>query len=206
MAVSRDLSRFVREALVAGRSREEIAEVLAVSGWSPTEIHDALQAWSETPFTPPVPRPEATVTARDFFFYALMFGLLLIGAIHLVILFHALIDIWIEEPQYRSSSSIRWAMAVLIVAAPLFLWMTVRERRGLAEDPAVRRSAVRSMLIYLTLLASAAVLLGDLISVIYGLLSGELTLQFLLKALVVAVVAGFIFLYYRTDAASEQGQ
>ena len=52
---------------------------------------------------------------------------------------------------------------------------------------------------YVTLLFAAAVLLGDLVAVIYAFLSGDLTVQFALKALVVAGIAGGIFGYYRRD-------
>jgi hypothetical protein len=199
MAVSKELSRFTRDALAAGKSRAEISTALAASGWSVSEVTDALGAWAETPFAPPVPRPQSTVSARDFFIYALMFGVMIFGAIYLVQLFHALIDLWLDAGGYRSSRQIRWSVAVLIVATPMYLWLTVRERGKLAADPALYRSAIRRWLTYLTLLLSSAVLLGDLMAVIYAFLDGDFTLQFLLKAIVVAVVAGFIFLYYLVD-------
>ena len=56
----------------------------------------------------------------------------------------------------------------------------------------------------MTLLFAAAVLLGDLVAVIYAFLSGDFTLQFALKALVVAGIAGGIFGYYRYDG--QRGQ
>ena len=58
---------------------------------------------------------------------------------------------------------------------------------------------------YLTLLLSALVLLGDAIAVIYAFLSGDFTGQFFLKAVVVAVVAGFIFLFYLSDIRKGDG-
>ncbi|MEW9921510.1 DUF5671 domain-containing protein [Marimonas sp. MJW-29] len=199
MAVSRELSRFVRDALAQGRSREEIAEALGASGWSASEVADALGAWAETAFSPPVPRPQTTVSARDFFVYALTFGLMVTGAIYLVQLLHVLIDMALDDDNFASPSRIRWAIAVLVVATPVYLWLTLRERAKLAADPALYRSAIRKWLTYITLLLSAAVLLGDLIAVIYAFLSGDFTLQFLLKALVVAGVAGLIFLFYLND-------
>ncbi len=47
--------------------------------------------------------------------------------------------------------------------------------------------------------ASAIALLSDLISVIYAFLSGDLTARFLVKSLIVAIVAGLIFLYFRGE-------
>lgn len=198
MAVSKDLSRFTRDALVAGKTREEISTALTALGWAASEVQEALDAWAETPFSPP-PRPQSTVTARDFFIYALMFGVMIFGAVYLVQLFHALIDRVMDDESFRNNTRIRWAMAVLIVTAPMFFWLTFRERAKLAADPALYRSAVRKWMIYLTLLISAAVLLGDLVAVIYAFLNGDFTMQFLLKAAVVGIVAGFIFLYHLAD-------
>ncbi|MDF1728891.1 MAG: DUF5671 domain-containing protein, partial [Sulfitobacter sp.] len=199
MAASKELTRFTRAALSAGHSRAEVSQVLRQAGWAPSEIEEALSAWADMDFAPPVPRPVSTLSARDFFIYALTFGVMLIGAIYLVALFHALIDLWFDDPAYRRSSSLRWAMAVLIVTLPVYLWLTLRERRRLAEDPALYRSAVRKWLTYLTLLGAAAVLLGDLVAVIYAFLSGDMTVQFMAKAAIVALVAGLIFLYYLND-------
>ncbi len=199
MAVSKELSRFTRDALAAGKTREEIAQALTASGWSASEVADALGAYAETPFSPPVPRPQSTVSARDFFVYALTFGLMILGAIYLVVLCHALIDLALDTETYRANRTIRWAMAVLIVATPVYLWLTVRERAKLAADPALYRSAIRKWLMYLTLLLSSMVLLGDLMAVIYAFLNGDFTVQFLAKAAVVAVVAGLIFMFYLGD-------
>lgn len=199
MAANKQLSRFVRDALSAGKSRAEISQVLGQSGWSPSEVAEALDAWADTPFSPPIPRPQATVSAKDFFIYALTFGVLIFGAVYLVNLLHALIDLTIGEETYRRSWTIRWAMAVLIVTVPMYLWLTLRERRKLAEDPAQYRSAVRKWLTYITLLIAASVLLGDLVATIYAFLNGDFTLQFFAKAIVVAGVAGGIFLYYLSD-------
>ncbi len=204
MASSKDLAVFVRDALSAGRGREEIATVLTQAGWSAHEVSDALDGWADVPFTPPVPRPQPIVTARDFFIYALMFGALLFGAGYLVGLLHALIDHFLDPTGYGSARQIRWAMAVLIVTLPLYLWLAARERRRLSADPAMQRSAIRNWMVYLTLLFAAAVLLGDLVAVIYAFLNGDFTLQFALKALVVAGIAGGIFGYYR--AGSGRGE
>ena len=199
MAGNRDLAQFVRDALSAGESRVEIAAVLGQAGWSAQEVSDALEGWADVPFAPPVPRPRPVVTARDFFVYALMFGVLLFGAGYLVGLLHALIDQFISSEDSGATYRIRWAMAVLIVTLPLYLWLATRENRRLTADPALARSAIRSWMTYVTLLFAAAVLLGDLVAVIYAFLSGDLTVQFALKALVVAGIAGGIFGYYRRD-------
>ncbi|MEP5730700.1 MAG: DUF5671 domain-containing protein [Sulfitobacter sp.] len=199
MAVNKELSRFTRDALIAGKTREDIATALAESGWSATEVTDALAAYAQTPFSPPVPRPQSTVSARDFFIYTLTFGVLIFGACYVVVLLHALIDRWMDDEGLRNLRTIRWAMAVLIVTTPIYLWLTYRDHRKMALDPALSRSAIRRWLIYLTLLATSSVMLGNLVAVIYAFLNGDFTLQFLAKSLVVALVASGVFVFYLAD-------
>ena len=81
----------------------------------------------------------------------------------------------------------------------------LRDRRHLDTDPSLYRSAIRKWLIYLTLLIAAAVLLTDLVVVLYDFLNVDLTVQFIAKTAVVAVVAGLIFLYYLADVRRGDG-
>ena len=198
MANRDDLSLFVREALIAGKNRAEISAALLHAGWTAPEVGDALDGWDETPFSPPVPKPRAAVSARDFFVYALTFAVLILGAFNLVIVLQALIDLGFAEQDHAADREIRWGVAVLLTTVPLYLWLTLRERRKLARKPALRRSAIRKWMIHIGLLLAALTLLGDLIATIYALLTGDLTAQFLLKAGAVVVIAGGIFLYYRS--------
>jgi hypothetical protein len=194
------LAQFVREALVAGRSRDEIADALTEAGWARTEVEDALATWADMGFTPPVPRPRPYVSAKEAFFYALMFVALGMTAWHIVDLGFDLIEHWMSDMDrtyYRGNSSMRWSISALIVFFPLFMLMQRTEARGLARDPSRKRSAVRKWFGYITLFFSALTLLGDLLSAIYALLSGDLTLEFILKLLLVGGVAGMVFGYFQ---------
>ncbi|WP_341234954.1 DUF5671 domain-containing protein [uncultured Sulfitobacter sp.] len=206
MASRDELSLFIRDALVAGKSRADITGALIHAGWSEAEITDALGAWAETAFTPPVPRPVQTVSARDFFVYALTFGILLVGAVNLVIVLQVLVDLLFEEDGYAAFGRFRFGVSVLIVTAPLYLWLTLRERGRLARDPALHRSAIRKWLTYIALLLAAGTLLGDLIATIYALLTGDFTAQFMLKAGIVGLVAGGIFLFYYNAIRQEDAE
>ena len=62
-----------------------------------------------------------------------------------------------------------------------------------------RRSLVRQWCASITLLIAAVVLLSDLVTAIYMLLDGEITLRFVLKALIVAAVAGLVIAYARGE-------
>ena len=139
--------------------------------------------------------------ARDAFLYLLMFAVLYVSAFQLANLLFSLINLAFpnELNQFegvRAASSIRWATASLIIAFPLFLWVARKLGRELRQDPNRRQSAVRRWLTYLTLLVAAGFIVGDLITLVYNLLSGELTVRFILKVLVVAAITGTIFGYY----------
>lgn len=209
MAATKDLTDFTRDALNAGRSRDEISAALTDAGWSRKEIDAALAAFADVPFLPPVPRPRRYLASRDAFIYALMFLTLGLTAGHLISLLFAVIDLWVPDigrSTYRvlaAEGQIRWAFAVLVLATPLYLWlMRLSDRQ---DEAGQGRSVLRKWLTYLALLISAMTLLGDAAYVIYRLLAGDATLEFLLKSLTVGAVAAAIFAVYLRDAEWGRG-
>jgi hypothetical protein len=194
------LAGFVHEALTAGRGREEIARAARAAGWSEPEIARALSAWADTPFTPPVPRPVGSVSAGEAALYGLMFLALALTAWHVAAIAFHLIDRWLPAPGERAflaTASLRWSLATLMVAFPVFLLLDIRQERGIRRDPGRRRSAVRRRLAWLALFLAVLGLLGDLVAAIYAFLSGDLTLRFAAKAVAVALVALAVVAYWR---------
>jgi hypothetical protein len=93
--------------------------------------------------------------------------------------------------------SISFQVATLIVAFPLFLWLSWQMQRSYENEPELRDSQIRKFLSYATLFIAGAIVAGDLVTLIYTFLDGEeLTKGFLLKVLALFLVAGGIFLYY----------
>lgn len=130
-----------------------------------------------------------------------MFSTLYISAIHLGSLLFEFIDhafpgVSIPYERPWASWGIRFATSGLIVAFPVFLFSASRIAKEISIEPARRNSAVRRWLTYLTLFIAAMVIVGDLITLVFNLLSGELTVRFVLKVIVVAAIAGGIFSYY----------
>lgn len=199
------LAGFVRDALIAGRSRDDIHGALARAGWSATEIDTALNAWAEAPFDPPIPRPQPYVSAAEAFLYSLMFVALAMTAWNLTSLFFELIASWLPDPvdglSRIDADRVRWAIAILVVFFPLFLLLNARAVKAATRDPGVRRSSVRKWFAYVTLFLAALGLIGDLVAVIYAFLSGDLTARFAAKAATVAVVAGAVLAYFRGELA-----
>jgi lysylphosphatidylglycerol synthetase-like protein (DUF2156 family) len=105
--------------------------------------------------------------------------------------------------------SIRWSVANLIVAFPIFAALAVSTQRTIARDPTRRASKVRKWLTYVTLFLGASILIGDVIGLLNAVLKGEVPTRFLLKVLTVGVIAGTAFTYYltqlRRDEAKEEG-
>ena len=179
------------------------------AGWSRGEADDALGAFADIVFTPPVPKPTPRLTARDAFNYAVLFTALAVTAVYLVFILHAILTIQLPDAadsKYTLQSavgSIHWAIAALIISTPVYVWLSLRTDRLAAEDQGFRRSLVRSWLTYVALFIAGLLFLGDGIYVIYKFLAGEITIRFLLKAGIVAAVSGSIFVHYLRNQAKD---
>ena len=210
MAASEDLHTFVRDALAKGASRSEVDAVLTKAGWGEAQIRGSLAEFADVPFAVPVPRPRASLDARDAFLYFVLFGTLYITAYHLGSLIFDLINRAFPDPAFSrqwaefSRIATRWSIASLIIATPVFLFVSSRTARAVKEDPAKRGSKARRWLSYLTLAIASMALIGDLITLVYYVLSGELSVRFVLKVTTVAVIGGGVFLYYLADLRSDE--
>ena len=208
--VDEALREFVREALAKGLAREEVEQALLQAGWSADQVADALRAFAEIDFPLPVPKPKPYLSAREAFLYLVLFSTLYISAFNLGSLIFQFINkafpdpaaaVWAREwHSYR----MRWSASSLIVAFPVFLYLSYVINRAIRKDPVKRASRVRKWLTYITLFIAAGVLIGDLTTLVYNLLGGELTIRFILKFLTVGVIAGSIFAYYLWGLRQEE--
>lgn len=207
MAIPESLLEFAREALSRGIARQEIETALLAAGWEREQVKAGLARFADSPFPIPVPRPAPYLSARETFLYLLLFTTLYLSVYHLGQILFQFINLSIPDPASPAYSAgpadarrlIRWGVATLIVAFPLFLYLSNLTTREIKTDPAKRNSKVRRWLTYLTLFIAATIIIGDLIALINDVLSGELTLRFTLKAAVVGVIAGGLFGYYLQD-------
>ncbi|WP_226468690.1 DUF5671 domain-containing protein [Luteimonas panaciterrae] len=211
-AATQELELFVREALLRGQSKEAIAQALGKAGWTPDQTRGVLDAYADVGFPVPVPKPRASLSAREAFLYLVLFATLYFAAWNLgSLLFDLINHFWPDPavPEYaivRLGSEIRWSTAALIIAFPVFVFMSHLITREVAKHPIKRLSPVRRWLTYLTLFIAAAVLVGDMTTLVYNLLGGELSTRFLLKVLVAALIAGSVFGYYLYDLRREEGE
>lgn len=210
MASDDELSGFVRESLARGLPRQQIEQVLLQAGWAREQVASALAAYAEVDFPVPVPRPRPYVSAKEAFLYLTLFSTLYVSAYNLGRLVFSFIHRALPDPALSghyldyASQSMRWSVASLVVAFPVFLYLSWLMGRAIRREPMKRASRVRKWLTYLTLFIAASILVGDLITLLYNFLGGELGPRFLLKALTVGVIAGAIFLYYLWDLRSDE--
>jgi hypothetical protein len=213
MSAPDELNDFVKTALTRGVPRPEIEMALRQAGWTIDQTRMALAGYADTDFPVPVPRPRPYLDAREAFMYLVMFSTLYWSAYHLGSLLFDIInvafpDVATDQTAFRSyaQSAMRWSVSSLVVAFPVFLYMSWLVARDITADPNKRHSKVRRWLTYLTLFFASGIIIGDLITLLYNLLGGELTIRFLLKALVVAFIAGTVFWYYLTSLEDGQSE
>lgn len=209
--MNNELQLFVKEALQEGASRDQIHKALKEGNWPEDEIKNALSTYSDTKFVVPVPRRKPYLSAREAFLYLLMFLTLYVSAFSVGTLIFQFVNRWLPDTVidysyvYDSTrSAIRSATAALIITFPVFLWISSIIRGAIARDPEKRSSKVRKWLTYITLFIAAGVIIGDLITLVYNVLSGELTLRFILKVLTVLGISGAIFGYYLWDLRQDE--
>jgi Domain of unknown function (DUF5671) len=202
-----DLELFVREGLIRGVSRPDLQQSMLQAGWTPEQAKTALAAYADFDFPVPVPKPRPYLSAREAFLYLVLFSALYLTAYHLGSLGFDLINTAIPDPARIppwSADQMRFSASALLIGFPLFVFMSWFINRDLGRSPVKRLSAVRRWLTYLTLFIAVAVLAGDLIALVHNLLGGELTIRFILKVAIVAVIAGAILGYYLVDLRREE--
>lgn len=197
------VAEFIQKSLAAGIPVPSFVGLLGARGWTEKQAYAALadhyqrQTGIEVP-----PRPRSGASARDAFFYLLIFSTLSIWTIALGSLAFTLIDRWFADPLFQgygqtfSTSTVTTSIASILVAFPLYLLISRTVLREAAADPDKLDSNVRKWLTYMALVVAASVFMGDLITALAYLLRGELTSVFFAKSLVVLVLSTGVFWYY----------
>jgi hypothetical protein len=203
-----NLARFIDHARQKGMDHATIFLLLRSSGWKEREIAEAFAARE---LGKPIPERTGVGSARDAFFHLLAFTALYAWAISLVFLFFTYIDLAFPDLATRTGtyafeamlSSIRASLATLIVSYPLFVlvwWFLLREVRMYPEKA---KSGIRRWLTFLSLFVGAVTIMTDVIIVVYYAVEGELTVRFLLKVVVLFIIAGALFVYLALTLRSE---
>lgn len=188
---------------------EQIRMQLTQAGWPENLVQ---QAFGEpTPDVPLPPKPPAHISHPasynmwDAFEHILLFISLYVLATSIVLTLNLFIDKWYpaitDSYNYYSNSDLQVTflhgfMAALIVSFPLFAFFFIHITKKTLQTPSLRGLHARKTLIYITLVGTFLILLGQIISIVYGFLSGNVTINFLLHLVAIIAVAGTIFGYY----------
>ncbi len=144
------------------------------------------------------------VTAKDFFLWAGAMVGLYWSVISFLVLIFEYIDRGFPDLAFEGyvdpySGGIRFAMASLIVLVPATVLLMRLIRTDIASVPAKADLWVRKWALMLTLFVAGVTIVIDLITLINTFLGGELTTRFILKVLVVLMVAALAFLHFYAD-------
>jgi len=147
-----------------------------------------------------------TNTPRDVFLHLLAIITLVTSAVSFGFLSFACINIYVPDvvsDQYYTRSgylsTMRLALATLIIIFPVFLWVSWFIRKDIVKFPVKSELKIRKWLLYLTLFIAALVIIGDLVALLRSFLEGELSQRFVLKIITVLFVAGSIFIHYFSE-------
>jgi hypothetical protein len=97
------------------------------------------------------------------------------------------------------SGGIRFAMATLIVMVPVAVVLFRILRKDIETLPEKADLWIRRWILVLTIFIAGLAVVGDLITLINYFLGGDVTMRFVLKVLVLLLVAGAVFLHFLAD-------
>ena len=106
----------------------------------------------------------------------------------------------ISAYSYSSSGSISFPVATLIIFFPIYILLVWLLQKSYVAEPEKKHLGIRKWLAYITLFIAGLTFAGDLVSVLYYFIDGqEITTGFILKVLMLLVIAAGVFLYYLLD-------
>ncbi|MEK7593592.1 MAG: DUF5671 domain-containing protein [Patescibacteria group bacterium] len=142
-------------------------------------------------------------TPKDFFIHLGAIAALYISAVSVLTLLFEIIDQLFPKPfEYTDpyAGGVSLAMAMLMVAFPLYLFFMRVISSAERAVPEKRDLPVRRWLVYLTLFLAGAAIAVDLIVLLQKFFAGEeITLAFALKVISIVVVLAAVFGYYLYD-------
>ncbi|OGY52293.1 MAG: hypothetical protein A2951_02435 [Candidatus Buchananbacteria bacterium RIFCSPLOWO2_01_FULL_56_15] len=158
----------------------------------------------------PAPAVDKTVKGpKALFWYLTLFFTLGITAFAIGGVWFQYINKWFpQEVAYGSvfspfnQGSLKFSMASLLIAAPLFYLFGWLVRTALKKRTLDAGNKIRVWVTYIILFLTIAIALGDLVTTVFRLLDGDFTLRFLLKSATILIIVGWVFVYYGLELKS----
>jgi hypothetical protein len=217
-----DVQEFLSSARKKGLPDDEIENKLQASGWTKEQAHVLLHPDSDELVAPPPPGSNSSlhlstysddVSAWDTFEHVLLFISLYIFSTSLVNVLHALVDSWMPPISLTSGlyTTDWWTHtrltifgASLLVSFPFFAFFFSDVARRTLKNPHIKQLRSRKNLTYITLVIAFLVVMYNIIWLVYNLLSGNVSENFLINLATTLVVFGVIFLYYLLQVKSDR--
>jgi len=144
-------------------------------------------------------------TPKDFFFWAGAMVAFYWSVLAFIFLIFDYINYTFPNPlsYYPADpyqSGISYEMASIIVLLPIFMFLMRLIRKSIVADPSRKEIWVRRWALILTLFVAGVAIAVDLITLLTTFLNGEaLTTAFLLKVVVILLVATGVFMHFSAD-------
>ncbi len=139
-------------------------------------------------------------TAKDVFSYLLLIIMLYVGVVSFITLLFQYVNVkFPDQLDYWALGSyeqMRGSISALLIVWPVYMLLSWFIGKDLRADHGKRDIWVRKWLLYLTLFVASLTVIIDLITLVNTFLSGEITTRFILKVLVVLLVAVSVFTFY----------
>ena len=137
-------------------------------------------------------------TPKDFFLHLGATIALYVGVGALINLSFGIINYYFPDSLagYFYGNSVAWPISMLIVLVPILYvteWLIARDFKVNIEKKTLW---IRRWRIYLTLFLTGALFAGDLMALINTYLNGEISTRFILKVVLILIVASSVFKYY----------
>lgn len=213
------LSQYVVDRIRAGAGKTEVKEELVTIGWTEDEAEAAFRA-GVVALGAPVPtegnRPTASKRASTVDVVINFFSFILLGIVATALgtLYFQIVNKAFPDPldlsmMYGESgvtSAIHYSIAALLIGFPMYYFAMRLWFRKFREDEGRTESKLSKWLTYLVLLVAAVTIVGDLITTVFTLLQGEISIRFFLKALTILGIAGAVFGFYYLERKKIQYQ
>ena len=217
-----ELIRFVDHAKDKGLDHATIRQTLLSAGWKDKEIAKVICARElELPIPEPAlvastptraaRRPGVPRKARDAFLHLLAFGSLYVWSTSVIMLLFIYLNFAFPDPAWRTSYRqlqellpiMRLQLAIVMVAFPIFMIVWNYLLGEIRRNPETGRGVLRRWLGNLSLFIGSITLAGNAMTLIYFLLEGQLTIRFVLKVVVLFLIAGGFVWYLAFTLRSE---
>jgi hypothetical protein len=216
-----------------GKDDSIIRKKLGMAGWKEDDIEVAFKEVENDLSDVPRPDSEGgqvsdpkkgwhltvndSVSMWDAFEHALLFISMYVCAFSIALILHWLVDEYLPATLYSSSgyssssyrnswddSLLRGYVSAMLVSTPLFVYLFLRISRRTKENPTLRSLRARKILTYLTLIGTFLFLIYSAITIVYSLLGGNITVNFLLHFVITVAVSGVIFKYYLSEVKEDR--